>query len=144
MIKAKCQLLGLVQLEVARPDHAPPAIGLWLRCSNLGNQTLSDPPTVRKCRNWEIFNDDNMRKIIFLAVFQALCSMQCLIPSSQQPYKYYYLQFTDVETGPPGEQRLMAKSCAPRVKLTQLLRLSVSTFLPGLLLRKPRALRDKA
>ena len=30
------------------------------------------------------------------------------------------------------------------VKLTELLRLSVSTFLPGLLLRKPRALRDKA
>ena len=78
MIKAKCQLLGLVQLEVARPDHAPPAIGLWLRCSNPGNQTLSDPPTVRKCRNWEIFSDDNMRKIIFPAVFQALCSMQCL------------------------------------------------------------------
>ena len=50
----------------------------------------------------------------------------------------------DVETGPPGEQRIVAKLCAPRVTLTQLPRLSIFTFFPGLLLRKPRALSDKA
>lgn len=58
--------------------------------------------------------------------------------------KVYYLQFMDVETGPPGEQRIVAKLCVPRVTLTQLPRLSIFTFFPGLLLRKPRALRDKA
>ena len=50
----------------------------------------------------------------------------------------------DMETGPPGEQRILAKLCTPRVKLTQLLRLSIFTFFPGLLLRRPRACRDKA
>lgn len=56
------------------PDqiHTPPAIGLWLRCRNLGNQTLSDPPTLGKCRNREMRNDDNIRNIIFPTVFHAI------------------------------------------------------------------------